>query len=107
MSENWAGIARTLIVALIGAGGATLIWTLVRAYLAIRDSAEGREDKAIERLERFERDCRSQLRWERAMGQYWCKRSGTLEHALRVNGIAVPPEEEPQPLRYDVDEDMD
>lgn len=106
MSEDWAGIARTLIIALIGAGGATFVWTSVRSYLAIRDSAEGREDKAVARLERFERECRAQLRWERAMGLYWCKRAGTLEYALRVHGVPVPPEET-VPLRVDTDEEED
>lgn len=89
---------RTLIMAVLGAGGATFLWTVVKSILAFRDSAEGREDKAVARLEAFERDCREQLVSERRWGAYWQRRAATLEFLLRVNGIKVP-DPEPEPDR--------
>lgn len=94
MGEN---TIQTLIVALLGAGGATFIWTVAKSIIAFKNSAEGREDKAVARLERFEEDCRKQLITERRWGAYWQRRAATLEYALRQNGVAVPaPEPEPE-----------
>lgn len=87
---------QTLIIALLGTGGAAFIWTVARSIIAFRNSAEGREDKAVARLEQFERDCREQLTTERSWGAYWQRRSATLEYTLRQNGIEPPPEE-PRP----------
>lgn len=81
---------RTLILALLGTGGATFIWTVVRSIIAYQNSAEGREDKAVARLEKFEENCREQLAHERKWGSHWQHRSATLEYLLRSNGIDVP-----------------
>lgn len=89
-------LIQSLIVALLGAGGATFIWTVARSILAFRNSAEGREDKAIARLERFEYDCRSQLVKERVWGAYWQRRSAMMEAALSRAGVPAP-EVEPPP----------
>lgn len=88
MSE---AVVRDLIVALLGVGGAAFIGALVKSYLALRDSAEGREDKAIARLERYERDCRAQLKQERAMGAYWYRVAGIYAYVLERSGIPEPP----------------
>lgn len=88
MSE---GTVQSLVVVILGAGGATFIWTVVRSYLAVRDSAEGREDKAIARLERFEADCREQLRCEREWGHYWQRTAAIYLYALTVHGVPEPP----------------
>jgi len=93
MSEE---TVRALVVALLGTGGATFIWTVAKSVIAWRNSAEGREDKAVARLEQFERDCREQLRGEREWGSYWQRRSAMMEYALRQNGIE-PPATGPQP----------
>ena len=88
MSES---VLNTLIVTVLGAGGATFLWAVARSVIAFRNSAEGREDKAIARLEKFEADCRQQLVMERAWGTYWYHRAGTLERALVIAGAEVPP----------------
>lgn len=93
MSEN---TVQTLIYVVLGAGGATFIWTIVKSYLAIRGSADLREDKAIARLEQFESDCREQLRSERECAQHWRNVAGTYQYTLNVNGIPVP-ETKPEP----------
>jgi hypothetical protein len=91
---------RTLILALLGTGGATFIWTVVRSIIAYQNSAEGREDKAVARLEKFESDCREQLVIERKWGVYWQRRAATLEYGLRQHGIDPPPAP-PEPERID------
>lgn len=88
MSED---TVQALVVALLGTGGATFIWTVVKSIIAYKNSAEGREDKAIARLEKFEETCREQLTWEREMGAYWVRVAGIYAHALAVNGIKEPP----------------
>lgn len=93
MSEE---TVRALVLALLGTGGATFIWTVAKSVIAWRNSAEGREDKAVARLEQFERDCREQLKSEREWGSYWQRRAATLEYGLRQNGID-PPAAEPRP----------
>jgi hypothetical protein len=87
---------QTVILALLTAGGATFVWTVVKSVLAFRNSAEGREDKAIGRLEKYEAECRDQLSRERAWGAYWSRRAAVLEYGLRQNGIDPPPPE-PEP----------
>ena len=82
---------QALVYALLGTGGATFIWTIVRSVIAYRDSAEGREDKAIARLEKFEEGCREQLAFERAMGNYWATWSASLEFAMVQAGLELPP----------------
>lgn len=89
---------RYIVIALLGTGGATFIWTVVKSVIAYRNSAEGREDKAVARLEQFEADCREQLTFERKWGSYWARRASTLERSLLVNGIE-PPVLEPEPKR--------
>lgn len=88
MSEQ---VVRDILVVLLGAGGATFIWTVSRSYIALRDSAESREDRAVARLERYEQTCREQLAWEREWGAYWMLVAGRLRHALASNGIPEPP----------------
>jgi hypothetical protein len=84
---------QTIVLALLSAGGATFIWTVARSIIAFKNSAEGREDKAVARLEKFEETCREQLAIERAWGAYWQRRAATLEYGLRQNGIDPPPPE--------------
>jgi hypothetical protein len=92
---------QNIILALLTAGGATFVWTVVKSVIAFKNSAEGREDKAIGRLERFEATCREELAAERKWSTYWYRRSATLERALISNGVALPPAE-PEPRRTDV-----
>jgi hypothetical protein len=82
--------SHNLIVALLSVGGATFIWTAVQSFLALRNNAESREDKAVARLEQFEEDCRRQLAWERESGAYWVQVAGIYSHALVSNGIPLP-----------------
>lgn len=97
MSEN---TVQVIVFALLGTGGATFIWTVVKSIIALRNSAESREDKAVARLEQFEEDCRSQLWTERQWGAYWQRRSAMMEYVLRQNGIEAPPTG-PQPEPQD------
>jgi hypothetical protein len=86
---------RAIVIALLGTGGATFIWTVVKSVIAYRNSAEGREDKAVARLEQFEADCREQLSRERLWGSYWQRRAATLEYLCITNGVEVPPKDPP------------
>lgn len=95
---DWNELIQLIVVALLGTGGATFIWTAFRSVIAWRDSAEGREDKAVARLEQFERNCREQLEWERTMSSWWSHRAGELEYALSKAGLPIPPEA-PRPVR--------
>ena len=95
---------QAIILALLGTGGATFIWTCVKSVIAFRNNAEGREDKAVGRLERFEASCRKQLRNERAWGSYWSRRAAVLERVILVNlGAEHVPPMEAEPV--DVEED--
>lgn len=95
---NWTSIVQALVVTLLGTGGATFLWTAFKAVIAWRNSAEGREDRAIARLEKYEQNCRRELAHEREISMWWCNRAGDLEHLLRMHGIPIP-EPRPQPKR--------
>lgn len=86
-----------LVTVLLGAGGATFIWTVTRSYIAVRDGAERREDKAVARLEAFEGSCREQLERERAWRDHWQRVAGIYAYALGVHGIPDPPLPPPPP----------
>lgn len=86
-----------LIIALLTAGGATFVWTVAKSVIAFKNSAEGREDKAVGRLESFEADCRRQLTHERRWSGYWQRRAARYERLLLVNGIDIPADLEPEP----------
>ena len=88
MSE---GTTQTLILSLLGAGGTTFVWTIVKSYIAFRNNAEGREARAVGRLEKYESECREQLAREREWGSFWYRRAGLLEHTLAAHGIETPP----------------
>lgn len=83
-------IPNDLIILLLGTGGATFLWTVAKVYLAIRDNAESREDKAVRRLSDWEADCRQQLAREREMGAYWFRVTGIYSHALLSHGVEEP-----------------
>jgi hypothetical protein len=90
-----------VVALLLGAGGATAIGAAVRGYLAIRDSAEVREGKAVRNLERWiaEADgralrCQQELDTERTRVRVLVRRVGTLEHLLISHGIPVPEDTE-------------
>ena len=91
---------QNVILALLTAGGATIVWTVVKSIIAFKNSAEGREDKAVGRLEKFEANCREELAIERKWGAYWSRRAAVLERALLVNGIEPPPMA-PEPMSTD------
>lgn len=92
MSEE---TVRAIVLALLGTGGATFVWTVVKSFIAWRNSAEGREDKAVARLEQFEKDCREQLQSEREWGSYWQRRSGQAEYLLDRAGVKFNPPTQP------------
>jgi hypothetical protein len=89
---------QNIVYALLTAGGATFVWTVVKSIIAYRNSAESREDRAVGRLERFEEDCRAQLVQERRWGAYWSRRAAVLERALVLCcGPENVPPPEPEP----------
>jgi hypothetical protein len=90
---------RIVVLSLLGTGGATFIWTVIKSVIALRNSAEGREDKAIGRLEKFEEDCRAQLVTERRWGLFWYRRASQFERLLTLNGVDIPPPSSPEPER--------
>lgn len=96
-------IPNDLVLALLAAGGATFVWTVVRSIIALRNSAESREDKAVARLERYEQECREQLAHEREWGAYWSRVAGLYAHAMASAGVPEPqlpqPPKRPEPKR--------
>jgi hypothetical protein len=87
-----------IIVLLLGAGGATFVWTLVRSYLAIRGAAETREAVAVKNLERWRdhSDYRAKmleqkLEHQTDLTEYYRFRSATLEYQMTSEGLEVPP----------------
>lgn len=94
---------------LLAGGGAVGIFTLVKAFLAVRNGVEVREGKAIENLEQWRKDaderadkanaradrCADLVEIEREWGRYWQIRAARSERALVAAGVDVPPE----PLR--------
>jgi hypothetical protein len=84
-------VINTLIIALLGTGGAAFIWAVARSIIAWKNSAELREDKAVARLEKFEASCREDLEFERRVSAYWQRMAGSMEHVLIRNGLEVPP----------------
>jgi hypothetical protein len=94
--------AQQLAVIILSGGGAAAIFTLVRAFLAIRSSADTREAVAISNLERWrvEADNRAdrayaELEHARELSAYWQRRSAVMEHALVLNGGVCPPFPDP------------
>lgn len=90
-----------VVVLVLSGGGAAAIFTLVKAYLAIRSSVDTREATAIASLERWrkEADDRAttayyELAHEREVSAYWQRRAGVAEHLLSRHGVPVP---EPPP----------
>lgn len=96
-------IPSDVVTALLAAGGAMSVWTVVRSIIALRNSAESREDKAVARLERFEQECREQLAHEREWGAYWSRVAGLLSHAMATAGVDEPqlpkPPRRPEPRK--------
>lgn len=93
--------SQQLVVLILGGGGAAAIFTLVKAVLAIRQSADTREASAIANLERWRveaderaRTAYAELGYEREVSSYWQRRTGVAEHLLASHGIEVP---EPPP----------
>lgn len=83
-------VPTSVIALLLGTGGATFLWTLAKVYIALRDNAESREDKAMRRLADWEADCRQQLAREREVGAYWFRVTGIYSHALLAHGVPEP-----------------
>lgn len=98
------GAAVDLVLFVLAGGGAVGLFTLVRAYLAVRGSVETREAQAIANLEQWRRDadsradaasgreqrCLDSLNRERDWGRYWQLRAARAERALIANGLEVP-----------------
>jgi hypothetical protein len=81
----------TLVLVLLGSGGAAFIWTVTRSYLAVRSRVDLREDKALERMERNEGSMQAQMKRQREWGMYWYRRAAVLETELIKHSIPVPP----------------
>lgn len=94
---------RTLIITLLSAGGATFVWTIFKSAIAWKNSAEGREDKAIGRLEKFESNCRKQLAHSRRVADYWRSRATKMERVV----ILYCPEQLPTNLGEEPKEEED
>lgn len=105
------------IVLVLAGGGALGIYTLVKAFLAVRGSVEMRESKAIQNLEKWrieadERADRAETRLataisdvllERAYTHYWELRAANAERELALNGVPIPlspPQPMPRPDQW-------
>jgi hypothetical protein len=91
-------LAQQAVVLILSGGGAMAIYTLVKAFLAIRSSTDTREATAIGNLERWRLDADKRadafyqdLIYERQLSAFWQRRAATVEHVARVNGVDVPP----------------
>lgn len=96
--------AQQIVVLVLSGGGAAAIFTMVKAFLAVRGSTDTREASAIANLERWrlQADERADgfyqdLCFERGVSAYWMRRAAELEHAFRASGGEVPPAEPPPP----------
>lgn len=94
---NDMSAAQQVVVVILSGGGAAAIFTLVKAWLAIRQSADTREATAIGHLERWRREADERaehayllLGHERDVSSYWQRRAGMAEHVLASHGVAVP-----------------
>lgn len=99
-------LAQQTVVAILGGGGAVAIFTLAKAYLAIRGAADTREASAIANLERWRKDADTraarayyELGIEREVSSYWQRRAGVAEHLLARHGIE-PPDPPPTPEEW-------
>lgn len=91
-------LAQQAVVLILSGGGAMAIFTLVKAFLAIRASTDTREATAISNLERWRLDADKRasgfyqdLVYERELSAFWQRRAATIEHVARINGVDVPP----------------
>jgi hypothetical protein len=98
------GEAGQWVLFFLTGSGALGIFTIVRAFLAVRNNVETREGKAIANLEqwRVDADVRAenaearcsalstQLDVEREWGRYWQIRSARAERALTLAGLELP-----------------
>jgi hypothetical protein len=89
--------AQQVAMVVFSGGGAAAIYTLAKAWLALRADADTREATAIAMVEKWrqqaeERADRLAVELEAAhdMKSYWRSRAGRLEHLLATNGIAIP-----------------
>lgn len=100
-------VVQQAVVLVLGGGGAAAIFTLVKAYLAIRGAADTREAAAIANLEKWRKDADDradhayrELGLEREVSSYWQRRAGAAEHLLALNGITPPETPPPAPERW-------
>lgn len=94
---NNLSLAQQVVVLLLSGGGAAAIFTLVKAWLAIRGSVDTREQTAIAHLERWRKEADDRARhayrlldYQRDVSAYWQRRCGMAEHLLAYNGIDMP-----------------
>jgi hypothetical protein len=90
-------LTQQVVVLVLSGGGAAAIFTLVKAYLAVRESTDTREASAIGNLERWRKEADDRathayvlLGHEREVSAYWQRRSGFAEHLLARNGVPAP-----------------
>lgn len=86
-----------LVALVLGGGGAAAIFTLVKAYLAIRADADTREAAAVSTLDRWRREAEQRaaetwdrLEHEREVNEWLFRRVGALEHLALSNGLTIP-----------------
>lgn len=89
--------AQQVVVLILGGGGAVAIFTLAKAYIAVRGSADTREASAIGNLEKWRLDADQRadaayqdLMFERQLSTFWQRRAAEVEHTARLNGVTVP-----------------
>jgi hypothetical protein len=107
-----SGDASSWALVVLTGGGAVGVYTLVKAWLAIRGNVETREASAIANLEKWRQDAdhradAAETRLarvvadnllERAYSHYWELRAARAERELAVHGIPIPtPPPEPVP----------
>lgn len=98
------GAAGELVLLILTGGGALAIYTLVKAFLAVRAGVETREGEAIGNLVQWRLDadaradaaaaradsCTVKLELEREWGRYWQLRAARAERALAAAGLELP-----------------
>ena len=85
-------------ILILAGGGAAGIYTLVKALILYRNSADTREATAIGNLEKWrnQADARAEYfekKWdfERTLVEFWRRRAGLLEYLSTSRGVEIPP----------------
>ena len=91
--NNWLAV---LITALLSAGGATFIGSLVKGIRSLRGGARAREREAINDLARWREEADDARREAEQDRDFWRRIAGSYAYQMRMAGL-IPIPSEPVP----------